>query len=94
MIDTTRYVVYPEGDRQGIDHALGISALVGLNGERVDSPAPNGRQILYRVGRITTASSRNEEATLYWLELLSRPEIATLANAEGRPHGRPTKGEA
>mgnify|MGYP004295919517 FL=1 len=78
MIAATRYVVYPEGDRQEIGHALSISSLVGLNGVPVTVPAPDGRQILYRVAGITTEQTRNEEATLYWLELLTRPEIASL----------------
>ena len=83
MIDATRYVVYPEGDRHEVGRALSISALVGVNGEGGGAPAPDGRQILYRVSRITTEQTCNEEATLYWLELLSRPEIAALASTGG-----------
>ena len=71
-------MVYPEGDRQEIGHSLSIGSLVGLNGVPVTVPAPDGRQILYRVAKITTERTRNEEVTLYWLELLTRPEIASL----------------
>lgn len=78
MIAATRYVVYPEGDRQEIGHMLSISSLVGVNSAPVVAPAQDGRQILYRVARMTTEQTRNEEATLYWLELLTRPEIASL----------------
>ena len=78
MIAATRCVVYPEGDRQEIGHSLSIGSLVGLNGVPVTVPAPDGRQILYRVAKITTERTRNEEVTLYWLELLTRPEIASL----------------
>jgi hypothetical protein len=72
---TTREIVFPEGDRQEIPHALGVNQLVDLNGFPLEMPPATTRQIVYRVRRMSTASERNGDVVSYYLELVGRPEL-------------------
>jgi hypothetical protein len=72
---TTREIVFPEGDRQEIAHALAVNQLVDLNGFPLPLPLTTTRQIAYRVRRMSTASDRNGEVVSYYLELAGREEL-------------------
>jgi hypothetical protein len=65
---TTREIVFPEGDRQEIAHALSVNQLVDLNGFPLEMPLTTTRQIVYQVRRMSTASERNGEVVSYYLE--------------------------
>jgi hypothetical protein len=71
----SKILVYPEGDTREIDHALRIDEVVDLNGNPLSLPLPTPRMIAYRVYRISTAESRAEVVTSYFLELLTRDKI-------------------
>jgi hypothetical protein len=72
---TTREIVFPEGDRQEIAHALAVNQLVDFNGCPLPLPLATTRQIAYRVRRVSTASDRNGEVVSYYLELAGREEL-------------------
>ena len=72
---TTREIVFPEGDRQEIPHALAVNQLVDLNGFPLPLPLATARQIAYRVHGLRTSSDRNGEIVSYYLELVGRPEL-------------------
>lgn len=82
MIET-RFIVYPEGDSREIDHALGVNALVDLNGRPLAIPLPTPRMIVYRVWKITTSSQRHEQSVSYHLERVDRPELDGLCARGG-----------
>ena len=70
---TTREIVFPEGDRQEIEHALSVNQLVDLNGYPLELATT--RQIAYRVQRMSTSCERNGDVVSYHLELVGRPEL-------------------
>jgi hypothetical protein len=72
---TTREIVFPEGDRQEIAHALSVNQLVDLNGFPLPLPLATTRQIAYRVLRKSTSCERNGDLVSYYLELVGRPEL-------------------
>jgi hypothetical protein len=72
---TTREIIFPEGDRQEIEHPLAVNQLVDLNGFPLQLPLASTRQIAYRVRRMSTACERNGEVVSYHLELVGRPEL-------------------
>ncbi len=72
---TTREIVFPEGDRQEIPHALSVNQLVDLNGFPLEMPLAITRQIAYRVLRQSTSCERNGDVVSYFLELVGRPEL-------------------
>jgi hypothetical protein len=72
---TTREIVFPEGDRQEIPHALAVNQLVDLNGFPLELPLATTRRIAYRVRLMSTSSERNGEVVSYYLELVGRPEL-------------------
>ena len=72
-------IVYPEGDSREIEHELRVNQLVDLNGNPLPLPLPSARMIVYRVWKISTQSGRNTEAIYYHLELVTRPELESVA---------------
>ncbi len=72
---TTREIVFPEGDRQEIEHHLSVNQLVDLNGFPLQLPLATTRQIVYRVRRMSTSADRNGEVVSYYLELVGRPQL-------------------
>ncbi|MBN1698367.1 MAG: hypothetical protein JW881_12705 [Spirochaetales bacterium] len=75
MITYSRRLLYPEGDFQEINHRLKVNQLVDLNGIPLKIPLPTAKMIVYRVFRISTELTRNEEFTNYHLEQLNRNEL-------------------
>ena len=75
---TTRQIMYPEGDRREIEHALSINQLVDINGFPLMPPLPTAKMIVYRVFRIATESLKGEDIIRYHLEQLWRDELEGL----------------
>ncbi len=75
---SVRHIIYPEGDKQEIDHSLTINQLVDINGGPLPASSIQPRMISYRVGKISTQSLRNEEITNYHLELVRREELEEI----------------
>jgi hypothetical protein len=77
----TRQLVYPEGDRQEIDWTLNFGQLVGVSGQPLSLPVPTVRMIAFRVRRISTEETRNEDITSYYLEQLFPQDLAEYSDS-------------
>lgn len=75
MTYTTRRIVYPEGDTADIGWTLRFNQLVGVDGRPLNLPLTTTRLIAYRVYRITTQETRNEQIVEYHLEQLFPAEL-------------------
>ncbi len=75
MIETVRIIHYPEGDTREISRPVRHGMLVDINGAELRPPLPTIRMIAYRVWKITTERTRNEEITHYWLEQVFPDEL-------------------
>lgn len=75
MIGNVYMIVFPEGDTQQIGHSLSVNEMVDVNGRPLDLPLSTNRMIAYRVQRISTQSTRNDEVKLYFLELIRADEL-------------------
>ncbi|WP_455383351.1 hypothetical protein [Salinispira pacifica] len=71
-----REIVFPEGDRQEIPHNLHFNQLVDINGYPIPLPLATTKMIAYRVYRISSRSTRNEEITEYSLEIVRPAELS------------------
>jgi len=71
-----RIIVFPEGDRQEIPHTLRFNQLVDINGNPIPLPLATTKMIAYRVFRITSESTRNEDITEYHLEIVRPAELS------------------
>ena len=78
MIYNSQAVVFPDGDSQEIQHKLNINDIVDLNGIQLRLPLPTAKMIAYRVYRISTKKTRNDEIREYHLDLLSRDDMQDL----------------
>jgi hypothetical protein len=78
MIEYLKTIVFPDGDSQEIPHRLNINDIVDINGRPLRLPLPTVRMIAYRVYRISTKHTRNEEILEYHLDLLMRNEMEEL----------------
>jgi hypothetical protein len=72
-------IVYPEGDSLEIERELRVNQLVDLNGNPLPLPLRNVRMIVYRVWKVSTRSERHTEEVVYHLELVTRPELESVA---------------
>jgi len=72
----TRQLVFPEGDTQEIEWALSFGQLVDVSGRPLSLPVPTVRMLAFRVRRISTEETRNEDITSYTLEQLYPPDLA------------------
>ena len=70
---TTRHDVHSQLDEGNISFLL--AQFVDINGSPLRLPLATARMIVYRVWKAATESTRNEEATRYHLELVTRPEL-------------------
>jgi hypothetical protein len=75
----TIWVVYPEGDSIEIKRELRVNQLVDLNGNPLPLPLRSVRMIVYRVWKVSTRSERNTEEVFCHLELVTRPELESVA---------------
>lgn len=74
-----RFLVYPEGDTQEIEHRLRINQIVDINGQPLPFPLATAKVIAYRVYKISTQTSIGEEAVSYHLELVEPRELLASA---------------
>jgi len=74
---------YPEGDGREIEHELRVSQLVDLNGTPLRLPLATSKMIVYRVWKVSTREERHTEEITYHLELVTRPELDSLATGSG-----------
>jgi hypothetical protein len=75
MIEQLNTIVYPEGDSQEIDGPLRINEMVDLNGRPLVLPLTTSRLIAFRVVKIATRRTRNEEIREHFLELIPAHEL-------------------
>ena len=75
MLIPVRQIVFPEGDTQEIPHTLRFHQLVDINGYPIPLPLSTTKMIAYRVYRISSRSTRNEEITEYSLEIVRPAEL-------------------
>ncbi len=79
----TLTIAYPEGDEREIEHELRVNQLVDLNGNPLPLPLPTSRMIVYRVWKVATRQERHTEEITYHLELVTRPELESIARERG-----------
>jgi len=75
MTIETRWIVYPDGDRQETQRTLRVDDIVDMNGFPLPMPPPSERMIAYRVFKIRRVEERGELDVLQYLELLSASEL-------------------
>ncbi len=78
MTIETRWLVYPDGDRQETQRILMVDELVDMNGQTIHPPFSNPRMIAYRVWKIRRTEERGELDVLHYLELVSAVELGSL----------------
>ena len=74
----SQYLVFPEGDRQEIEHSLRVNQIVDLNGNVLPLPLRNPKIIAYRIVKVRTVPTLGEENTYYYLELVPVTELSGL----------------
>jgi hypothetical protein len=75
MIEKVNAIVFPEGDTQEIDGPLAINQMVDLNGRPLHPPLPTYRMIAFRVVKISTRQTRNEEIREHYVEIIPANEL-------------------
>lgn len=75
MTIETRWLVYPDGDRQETERLLRVDELVDMNGFPLPPRAPGARLIAYRVYKIRRVEERGELDILQYLELVPVAEL-------------------
>lgn len=78
MTIETRWLVYPDGDRQETQRTLRVDEVVDMNGFPVPMPPPSARIIAYRVYKIRRVEERGELDVLQYLELVPASELQAL----------------
>jgi len=75
MTIETRWLVYPDGERQETQRLLRVDEMVDMNGFTVPMPPPSARMIAYRVYKIRRTEERGELDVLQYLELVPAAEL-------------------
>lgn len=75
MIERLHTIHYPEGDTRDVARPLRHGVLVDINGGRLPLPLDTEKMIAYRVWKISTEQTRNEERTHYFLEQVYPAEL-------------------
>ncbi len=78
MTIETRWLVYPDGDRQETRRTLRVDELVDMNGLTIPMPPPSARMVAYRVYKIRRVEERGELDVLQYLELVPAAELQAL----------------
>jgi len=78
MTIESRWLVYPDGERQETPAALSIGSIVDMNGRILRLPVPDPRTIAYRVGKIRRIEERGSLDVLYYLELIPVADLKRL----------------
>jgi len=75
MTIETRWLVYPDGDRQETERLMRVDELVDMNGYPLPPLAHGARVIAYRVYKIRRVEERGELDILQYLELVPTSEL-------------------
>ncbi len=78
MTIETRYIVYPDGDRQETQRILRVDELVDMNGFTIPMPLRSAKMVAYRVFKIRRVEERGELDILQYLELVPASELAGM----------------
>jgi len=78
MTIETRWLVYPDGERQETERLLRVDELVDMNGYPLPLPPPGDRMIAYRVFKIRRVEERGELDVLQYLDLVPAAELRAL----------------
>ncbi|GAB1457219.1 hypothetical protein MASR2M48_25270 [Spirochaetota bacterium] len=78
MTIETRWLVYPDGERQETQRRLRVDELVDMNGFSVPMPLRSARMVAYRVFKIRRVEERGELDVLQYLELVPSSELADM----------------
>lgn len=78
MTTETRWIVYPDGDRQETQKLLRVDDIVDMNGYALPMPPPSERMVAYRVFKIRRVEERGELDVLQYLELIPASELREL----------------
>lgn len=78
MTTETRWIVYPDGDRQETQKLLRVDDLVDMNGFVLPMPPPSERMVVYRVFKIRRVEERGELDVLQYLALVPASELREL----------------
>ncbi|TFG84552.1 MAG: hypothetical protein E4H20_02875 [Spirochaetales bacterium] len=78
MTIETRYIVYPDGDRQETDRLLRMNEVVDMNGRPLTLPLMTIRMIAYRVFKVRHVEERGQLDILFYLELVPPHELASM----------------
>ncbi|MDX9898329.1 MAG: hypothetical protein RBT62_05380 [Spirochaetia bacterium] len=78
MTIETRWLVYPDGERQETQRILRVDELVDMNGFSVPMPLRSARMVAYRVFKIRRVEERGELDVLQYLELVPSSELADM----------------
>jgi hypothetical protein len=76
MRESVYLIHYPEGDTQEAPGPLDYGVLVDVNGATLALPLPTKRMLAYRVWKISTEETRNEDIRHYYLEQVFPDELA------------------
>ena len=68
-------IIFPDGEDQEIPHRLRINQMGDINGSPVPLPLKSSRMIVYRVYKISSISTRNDDIINYHLELVWADEL-------------------
>lgn len=78
MTTETRWLVYPDGDRQETERVLGIDEIVDMNGFPLRMPPQSSRIVAYRVFKVRRFEERGELDVLHYLELVPASELESM----------------
>lgn len=78
MTTETRWLIYPDGDRQECDSLLRVDQVVDMNGFPLPMPPPSPRIIAYRVYKVRRVEERGQLDVLQYLELVPASELASM----------------
>ncbi|MBN2875314.1 MAG: hypothetical protein JXM71_09495 [Spirochaetales bacterium] len=78
MTIETRWLVYPDGDRQETESLLRVDQVVDMNGYPLVPPLQTTRMVAYRVYKIRRVEERGELDVLQYLELVPPSELSAF----------------
>ncbi len=78
MTVETRWLVYPEGERQETDRLIAMNELVDMNGNKLALPLAHSRIIAFRLYKIRRVEERGVLDILQYLELVAAAELSSL----------------
>ncbi len=80
MTIETRWLVYPDGEKQETDRMLNAASMVDLNGQPLVLPLESARIIAYRIYKIRKIEERGQIDVLQYLELIPVSELEDLVH--------------